>query len=79
MKEILRIAIWVLVSLLGATAYAVITFRRGEAINAAWFVTAALCTYAIGLRFYSKWIAAKGCESSSCSDTAPGGSPRRRS
>jgi carbon starvation protein len=59
MRRLARIAIWTLVSLLGATAYAVISFRRGESLNAAWFVAAALCTYAIGLRFYSKWIAAK--------------------
>jgi carbon starvation protein len=59
MKSLGRIAIWTLVSLLGAAAYAVIAFRRGEPLNAAWFILAALCTYAIGLRFYSKWIAAK--------------------
>ncbi len=27
--------------------------------NAIWILTAALCTYSIGYRFYSKWIAAK--------------------
>src|SRR5512133_385614 len=59
MKSLLRIAIWICVSLLGAAAYAIIAFRRGEPINAAWFILAALCTYAVGLRFYSKWIAAK--------------------
>jgi carbon starvation protein len=59
MKRLARIAIWIVVSLFGAVAYAVIALRRGEAPNAAWFILAALCTYAIGLRFYSKWIAAK--------------------
>ena len=59
MKSLARIAVWILVSLLGAAAYAVIALRRGEPLNAAWFILAALCTYAIGLRFYSKWIAAK--------------------
>jgi carbon starvation protein len=59
MKRLLRIAIWSLVSVLGAAAYAVLATRRGEPLNAAWMVVAALCTYAIGIRFYSKWIAAK--------------------
>ena len=59
MRRLARIAIWVLVSLFGAAAYAVIALRRGEPLNAAWFILAALCTYAIGLRFYSKWLAAK--------------------
>ncbi len=59
MKSLARIILWSLVSLAGASAYAVIAWRRNEPINAAWFILAALCTYAIGLRFYSKWIAAK--------------------
>jgi len=59
MKSFARIALWTVVSLLGAIAYAVIASRRGEPLNAAWLIVAALCTYAIGIRFYSKWIAAK--------------------
>jgi carbon starvation protein len=59
MKRLSRITLWLAVSLLGAAAYAVIALRRGEPLNAAWLIVAALCTYAIGLRFYSKWIAAK--------------------
>jgi carbon starvation protein len=59
MKRLLKIVIWTLVSVLGAAAYAVLASRRGEPLNAAWMVVAALCTYAIGVRFYSKWIAAK--------------------
>jgi carbon starvation protein len=59
MKRFFKIVLWTLVSLLGALAYAVVASRRGEPLNAAWMVVAALCTYAIGIRFYSKWIAAK--------------------
>ncbi|MGB8297869.1 MAG: carbon starvation CstA family protein [Polyangia bacterium] len=59
MKRFLRVFIWMLVSVLGAAAYAVLASRRGEPLNAAWMVVAALCTYAIGIRFYSKWIAAR--------------------
>jgi carbon starvation protein len=59
MRRLASIGIWTVVSILGAAAYAVIALRRGESLNAAWIVVAALCTYAIGIRFYSKWIAAK--------------------
>src|SRR5439155_26375591 len=51
--------LWIGVALFGATAIGVIALRRGEPINALWLVTAALCTYAIGIRFYSKFIATK--------------------
>src|SRR5262249_1297078 len=37
---------------------AYIALSRGETISAAWVVTAAVCTYAIAYRFYSKMIAA---------------------
>jgi carbon starvation protein len=52
-------AVWVLVSLVGAGALAFIALQRGETINAAWLVTAAICSYVVGFRFYSKFIAAK--------------------
>ena len=45
--------------MLGAWAYAVLAFRRGEPVNSAYLLIAAICTYAIGYRFYSKWIAAR--------------------
>ena len=45
--------------MLGAGAVGGITLNRGESINALWFITAALCVYAIAYRFYSAWIAAK--------------------
>ena len=50
---------WFLVALAGAWAYFTLTFRRGEPLNSAYILIAALCTYAIGYRFYSKWIAAR--------------------
>jgi carbon starvation protein len=59
MRLVLRIGIWVAVAVLGAVAFATIALRRSEPINAIWLVTAAVCTYAIGYRFYSKFIAAK--------------------
>ncbi len=50
---------WFLVALLGATAVSAIATHRGETVNALWFITAALCVYAIAYRFYSAWIIAK--------------------
>lgn len=50
--------IWAGVVLLGAAAVGGIALNRGESINALWFITAALCVYAIAYRFYAAWIAA---------------------
>jgi carbon starvation protein len=58
-RSLLRTLVWILVSLLGALSLATIALRRGESINAMWLVLAALCTYAVGYRFYAKFIAAK--------------------
>ena len=55
----LRILPWIGVSLLGATALGAIAVSRGEQVGAVWLLTAAVCTYLIGYRFYSKIIAAK--------------------
>ncbi|MGB5151055.1 MAG: carbon starvation CstA family protein [Mycobacterium sp.] len=51
--------IFCLVAVLGAVAWAVIAFFRGETVNAVWFVIAAICTYVIGFRFYARLIEAK--------------------
>ena len=59
MKTIAGKAFWCLLMLGGAWAYATLALRRGEPINSAYILLAALCTYAIGYRFYSKWIAAR--------------------
>ena len=44
---------------MGVLAVATIALHRGEEINALWLVVAAVCVYAIGYRFYSKFISAK--------------------
>src|SRR5215475_7089497 len=36
-----------------------IAIHRGEHINSIWLVVAAACTYAVGFRFYAKFIAAR--------------------
>ncbi|MCV7028245.1 carbon starvation CstA family protein [Mycobacterium sherrisii] len=48
-----------IIALVGAIAWAVIAFVRGETVNAVWFVVAAICTYIIGFRFYARLIELK--------------------
>src|SRR5712692_3033454 len=59
MSRIVPKLLWLAVALLGAWAYATLALRRGEPINSGYILLAALCSYAIGFRFYSKWIAAR--------------------
>ena len=59
MKKIFAPLFWFALALLGAFAYATIAFKRGEPVNSAYLLIAAICTYTIGYRFYSKWIALK--------------------
>src|SRR5215472_3467704 len=54
-----KIFLWLGVAVLGALAFATIAWHRGEAISALWLVTAAVSSYALGYRFYSKFLAAK--------------------
>ena len=51
--------IFAIVALVGAIAWAMIAFFRGETVNAVWFVIAAVCTYVIGYRFYARLIEMK--------------------
>jgi carbon starvation protein len=57
--KLVKTLIWIAVSLLGATALGFLALKRGETISAGWLLTAAICIYLIGFRFYSKIIAAK--------------------
>jgi carbon starvation protein len=50
---------WIAVAIAGAGALVFIASARGEPISSAWFLVAALCTYAIGYRFYSAFLAAR--------------------
>ena len=59
MNKNLKKLFWIVVSVLGAGALGGIALYRGESINALWFITAALCVYALAYRFYAAWIAAK--------------------
>jgi carbon starvation protein len=50
---------WVGVALAGAGSLGVVALARGETISSTWFLVAALCTYALGYRFYSSFLAAR--------------------
>ncbi|WP_335990671.1 carbon starvation CstA family protein [Glycomyces sp. MUSA5-2] len=51
------ILIWTAISVAAAIAWAVIALIRGEEVSAFWLVIAALGSYAIGYRFYARFIA----------------------
>ncbi len=49
--------IWIGLSLLGAVAWGMLALARGETVNAAWLVLAAVGTYLVGYRIYSRFLA----------------------
>ena len=51
--------VWVGIAIVGAAAWGVIAVGRGETISAAWLVLAAVGTYLVGYRFYSRFIATR--------------------
>jgi carbon starvation protein len=59
MKRLLSILAWMAIAALGAAAFGILALKRGENINAAWLLTAAVCTYAVAYRFYSRFLAYK--------------------
>jgi carbon starvation protein len=48
---------WLLLALAGAIAWGMLALHRGETISAAWLVLAAVGTYLLGYRFYSRFLA----------------------
>src|SRR5271170_3579286 len=48
---------WAAIAVLGAISFAVVALTRGEPVNAAWLVIAAVCIYFIAYRFYGLFIA----------------------
>jgi carbon starvation protein len=59
MHRIRSIIIWSFVSALGAASFGWLALSRGEPVNAAWLLVAALCTYAVSYRFYSRFIGSR--------------------
>jgi carbon starvation protein len=48
---------WILVAALGAAGWGMLALSRGETISAAWLVLAAVGTYLVAYRFYSRFLA----------------------
>ena len=48
---------WVAIALVGAVCLGMVALERGESINAIWLVAAAIATFVIAYRFYSRFIA----------------------
>ncbi len=49
--------LWLAIALAGAAGWGAIALHRGETISAAWLVLAAVGTYLIAFRFYSRFLA----------------------
>src|ERR1700739_3389743 len=48
--------LWAGVILLGTISFGIVALTRGEPVNAAWLVVAAVCIYFIAYRFYALYI-----------------------
>ncbi|HEY5941048.1 MAG TPA: carbon starvation CstA family protein, partial [Gemmatimonadales bacterium] len=57
MTMLLKYGGWLALALAGAVAWGVLALHRGETISAAWVVLAAVGTYLIAYRFYSRFLA----------------------
>jgi carbon starvation protein len=49
--------VWAAVIVLGTISLGIVALSRGEPVNAAWLVIAAVCTYFTAYRFYALFIA----------------------
>ena len=59
MRRLVSVLVWGAVSAAGALAFATLAWSRGETVSAAWILIAAVCTYAVGYRFYSRFIVSR--------------------
>lgn len=50
---------WALVAFVGAFSLGQVAVFRGETVNAAWLLAAAVCVHLLAYRFYSAWVAAR--------------------
>src|ERR687894_447110 len=58
-RSLKTVLIWTAVAVVGAVCWGVLALARGETISALWLLFAALCSYAIAYRFYSRFITYK--------------------
>src|SRR5437867_9734608 len=56
MNRLGSVLAWSGIAVLGAAAFGVLALSRGETVNAAWLLTAAVCSYAVGYRLYSRFL-----------------------
>lgn len=59
MNRVTSTLVLILVAILGAGSFAWLALSRGEPVNAAWLLTAAICTYYIAYRVYSRIISTR--------------------
>src|SRR5438105_234374 len=59
MSAIPRTVLWLAIVVIGTVSLGVVALHRGETLNAAWLVVAAVCIYFIAYRFYALFIAEK--------------------
>jgi carbon starvation protein len=59
MSRILSATLWAAVGAAALFALYTLAVARGESVNALWLVTAAICIYLIGYRFYATFIATR--------------------
>ena len=57
MPSVFYVVLWVAVAVVGGGALGFIALSRGETISAAWLLVAAVCSYLVAYRFYSRFIA----------------------
>ena len=57
-----KYGIWVGIAIVGAVCWGVLALSRGETVNAAWLLFAAIASYAIAYRFYARFIQRKVLE-----------------
>ena len=54
-----RKLLWAIVVLVGTVSLGVVALNRGETVNAAWLIVAAVCVFLVAYRFYALFIATK--------------------
>ena len=57
MPSVVSAIVWLAVAVAGGGALGFIALSRGETISAAWLLVAAVCSYLVAYRFYSRFIA----------------------
>lgn len=58
-KESMKYLLWITIACAAAICLGAVALSRGEHINSLWLLMAAVCTYLVAYRFYSKFIAVK--------------------